>query len=231
MSKYHHKYINNLLGPSIMEDVEPNVQRHVTGWVRVPQARAEMKYIWSYRLVQHLLWNWLICLDWINGWDIGDWLCSAQWCHFSGYCTYCPGTRNCFISSSQNCQEIWWRWYRTWTKFILLWAVYSLFFTPMEFWFFRGLPKDLVFLDIASQIVFLIDIVIQFFLTYRDTHAYRMVCKCTSIALRYLKSSFVIDLIYCLSWDIIYKACGRKEKVRYLLWIRLIRVRKVTDFF
>ncbi|KAJ9682565.1 hypothetical protein PVL29_018480 [Vitis rotundifolia] len=123
------------------------------------------------------------------------------------------------------------RWYRTWTKFILLWAVYSSFFTPMEFGFFRGLPEDLVFLDIAGQIAFLIDIVIQFFLAYRDPHTYRMVYKRTSIALRYLKSSFLIDLICCLPWDIIYKACGRKEEVRYLLWIRLIRVRKVTDFF
>lgn len=123
------------------------------------------------------------------------------------------------------------RWYRTWTKFILLWAVYSSFFTPMEFGFFRGLPEDLVFLDIAGQIAFLIDIVFRFFLAYRDAHTYRMVYKRTSIALRYLKSSFVIDLICCLPWDIIYKACGRKEEVRYLLWIRLIRVCKVTDFF
>ena len=56
----------------------------------------------------------------------------------------------------------------------------------MEFGFFRGLPKDLVFLDIAGQIAFLIDIVLQFFLAYRDTHTYRMVYKRTSIALRSL---------------------------------------------
>ncbi|KAL6323870.1 hypothetical protein AAG906_005866 [Vitis piasezkii] len=73
----------------------------------------------------------------------------------------------------------------------------------MEFGFFRGLPKDLVFPDIAGQIAFLIEIVLQFFLAYRDTHTYRMVYKRTSIALRYLKSSFVIDLLFCLPWDII----------------------------
>ena len=27
--KHHHKYINNLTGPIIMENVEPKVQRHV----------------------------------------------------------------------------------------------------------------------------------------------------------------------------------------------------------
>ncbi|KAL9408813.1 hypothetical protein AB3S75_047240 [Citrus x aurantiifolia] len=113
------------------------------------------------------------------------------------------------------------RWYRTWTKFILIWALYSSFFTPMEFAFFRGLPENLFILDIAGQIAFLIDIILQFFLAYRDSQTYRMVYKRTPIALRYLKSSFIIDLLSCLPWDVIYKACGRKEEVRI---IKLIAV-------
>ncbi|XP_059623235.1 potassium channel SKOR isoform X1 [Cornus florida] len=123
------------------------------------------------------------------------------------------------------------RWYRAWTKFILIWAVYSSFFTPMEFGFFRGLPKHLFVLDIVGQLAFLVDIVIQFFVAYRDSQTYRMVYKRTPIALRYLKSSFIPDLLACLPWDIIYKASGRKEEVRYLLWLRLTRVRKVIHFF
>uniref|UniRef100_A0A5B7B3V9 Potassium channel n=1 Tax=Davidia involucrata TaxID=16924 RepID=A0A5B7B3V9_DAVIN len=123
------------------------------------------------------------------------------------------------------------RWYRVWTKFILIWAVYSSFFTPMEFGFFRGLSKNLFILDIAGQGVFIIDIVLQFFVAYRDSQTYRMVYKRTPIALRYLKCTFVIDLLGCMPWDIIYKACGNKEEVRYLLWTRLSRVRKVNDFF
>lgn len=55
------------------------------------------------------------------------------------------------------------KWYRIWSRFILVWAVYSSFFTPFEFGFFRGLPKRLFFLDIAGQIAFLIDIVLKFF--------------------------------------------------------------------
>ncbi|PSS21449.1 Potassium channel SKOR like, partial [Actinidia chinensis var. chinensis] len=123
------------------------------------------------------------------------------------------------------------RWYRAWTNFILVWAVYSSFFTPMEFGFFRGLPKKLFWLDLFGQLAFLVDIILQFFLVYRDTQTYKMVNKRAPIALRYLKSSFVIDLLACMPWDIIYKACGNKEEVRYLLWIRLSRVRKVTNFF
>ncbi|KAJ4706267.1 Potassium channel SKOR [Melia azedarach] len=123
------------------------------------------------------------------------------------------------------------RWYRAWTKFILIWALYSSFFTPMEFAFFRGLPENLFILDIAGQIAFLLDIILNFFLAYRDSQTYRMIYKRTPIALRYLKSSFIIDLLSCMPWDVIYKACGRKEEVRYLLWIRLYRARKVTEFF
>lgn len=125
----------------------------------------------------------------------------------------------------------WWcRWYETWTQFILLWAVYSSFFTPLEFGFFRGLPKNLFFLDITGQVAFLVDIIVNFFLAYRDSHTYRMIYNPTSIAFRfisllnmnlfridlelhfkisyvyfrYLKSSFVFDVLACVPWDYIY---------------------------
>lgn len=32
-------------------------------------------------------------------------------------------------------------------------------------------------------------------------------------------------------FDFSFQTCGRKEEVRYLLWIRLYRVRKVIEFF
>ncbi|KAK3132094.1 hypothetical protein QOZ80_6AG0515690 [Eleusine coracana subsp. coracana] len=123
------------------------------------------------------------------------------------------------------------KWYRLWTRFILCWAVYSSFFTPLEFGFFRGLPKKLFFLDIAGQLAFLMDIVVKFFVAYRDPDTYRMIYDPNAIALRYCKSSFIFDLLGCFPWDAIYKACGSKEEVRYLLWIRLTRALKVTDFF
>ncbi|XP_021803162.1 potassium channel SKOR-like isoform X2 [Prunus avium] len=122
-------------------------------------------------------------------------------------------------------------WYVGWTHFILLWAVYSSFFTPLEFGFFRGLPENLFLLDIAGQLAFLIDIVVRFFVAYRDFHSHRLVYNRNLIALRYLKSRFLLDLLGCLPWDAIYKASGREEGVRYLLWIRLSRACRVTEFF
>lgn len=123
------------------------------------------------------------------------------------------------------------RFYRVWIKVILIFAIYSSCFTPFEFGFFRGLPGRLFPLEIAGQIAFFIDIVLQFFVAYRDKQTYRMVFNRNKIALRYLKSSFIMDLLACMPWDQIYQIAGKKEEIRYLLWIRLYRVRKVTEFF
>ncbi|XP_065850537.1 potassium channel SKOR-like isoform X1 [Euphorbia lathyris] len=122
-------------------------------------------------------------------------------------------------------------WYAVWTHFILIWAIYSSFFTPFEFGFFRGLPQNLFLLDSAGQIAFLIDIVVHFCVAFRDLHSYRWVYNRNLIAIRYLKSRFLVDLLGCLPWDAIYKACGRKEAVRYMLWIRLSRACRVTELF
>ncbi|KAK1410666.1 hypothetical protein QVD17_37204 [Tagetes erecta] len=123
------------------------------------------------------------------------------------------------------------RWYRAWVKLILLWAVYSSVFTPMEFGFFRGLPDRLYLLDIISQAAFFVDIVVQFFVAYRDTQTFKIIVSPRLIALRYLKSHFIFDLLACMPWDIIYTRCGRKEELRYLLLTRLVRTRKVLEFF
>ncbi|KAJ0233440.1 Cyclic nucleotide-binding domain-containing protein [Hirschfeldia incana] len=123
------------------------------------------------------------------------------------------------------------RWYKAWELFILVWAIYSSLFTPMEFGFFNGLPENLFVLDIVGQIAFLVDIALQFFVAFQDKHAHRTDDRPTHIALRYLKSHFFLDLVSCFPWDLIYKASGKHEVVRYMLWIRLFRVRKVIEFF
>nr|WDS62668.1 potassium channel KOR2 [Piper nigrum] len=122
------------------------------------------------------------------------------------------------------------RLYRCWVNIIFLWSIYSSFFTPVEFGFFRGLPEHLRSLE-SVQVVFLADVILQFFVAYRDLHTYKMVHDRRSIALRYAKSSFVLDLLSCVPWDTMYKATGRYEAIRCLVWIRLYRARKVSEFF
>lgn len=123
------------------------------------------------------------------------------------------------------------RKYQIWVNVILAWAIYSSFFTPFEFGFFRGLPKNLWWIDQAGQIIFMVDIVVNFFVAYKDRQTYKWVVDHHSIALRYAKSDLIPDALACLPWDVIYKGTGERELVRCLLWVRLYRVRKVTSFF
>lgn len=104
------------------------------------------------------------------------------------------------------------RWYKGWEMFILVWAIYSSLFTPMEFGFFRGLPKRLFILDIVGQIAFLVDIVLLFFVAYRDTQTYRTVYKPTRIALRLVV--YILDAYkhltistYIYSWLLMEEIC------------------------
>ncbi|KAJ4761793.1 potassium channel protein [Rhynchospora pubera] len=122
------------------------------------------------------------------------------------------------------------RKYRMWVNTLFLWSIYSTFFTPLEFGFFRGLPEQLQQLECA-QLIFLIDVILQFFVAYRDAHTYKMVYDRKCITLRYLKGSFALDILGCFPWDVIYKVTGRMEIVRYFMWIRLYRARKIVKFF
>ncbi|CAN6248794.1 unnamed protein product [Urochloa humidicola] len=122
------------------------------------------------------------------------------------------------------------RWYRIWTNAMFVWSIYSTFFTPFEFGFFRGLPDHLLDLE-CVQLVFLADVAVHFFLAYRDAHTYRIVYDKRKIALRYIKGSFALDILGCFPWDYIYKGTGRMEMVRCLVWLRLYRARKIMAFF
>ncbi|MCO5594662.1 hypothetical protein L7F22_048695 [Adiantum nelumboides] len=135
------------------------------------------------------------------------------------------------------------RKYKIWMHVILLWAAYSSFFTPIEFGFFRGLPTHLWWIDQIGQIIFMVDIAVNFFVAFKDSHTYKWVVDHRSISLRYAKSSLIVDVLGCLPWNAIYRTIhtdrlhlicqgtGEKEVVRYLLWIRLCRARKVDAFF
>ncbi|XP_073003577.1 potassium channel KOR2-like [Typha latifolia] len=65
------------------------------------------------------------------------------------------------------------RLYRMWVNMMFVWSIYSTFFTPLEFGFFRGSPEHLRHLEWV-QIVFLADVLLHFFVAYRDAHSYRM---------------------------------------------------------
>ncbi|CAM6105245.1 unnamed protein product [Calypogeia fissa] len=129
-----------------------------------------------------------------------------------------------FITTDSKSYEIWW-------YVMVIACVFSSMFTPLEFGFFRGLPRALWILDLSIQCIFVADILVKFMTAYKDPGTYRLVTDHRSIALRYLKSDLIIEVLAVLPWDTIYKAAGHKEEVRYLVWTRLYRIAKVNSFF
>ncbi|KAL3653757.1 hypothetical protein CASFOL_003438 [Castilleja foliolosa] len=123
------------------------------------------------------------------------------------------------------------KWYKLWEKLILLWAIYSSFVTPLEFGFFRRLPKILFLVNSVGQGAFVVDIVLQFCVSYKDSQSYKMVYDRRLISFRYLRSYFALDVLSCIPWYIISKVVGRKEEVRWLILIRLTRARRVFTCF
>ncbi|XP_042037433.1 potassium channel SKOR-like isoform X2 [Salvia splendens] len=124
------------------------------------------------------------------------------------------------------------RWYVIFEFVVLASAVYSLLVTPLEFGFFRGLHGILLVLDIIVHGLTFVDIMIKFIVPYPD-YFDQMVYDHRLIALRYIKSYFLLDLVSCVPWGIIYKAFRRRkgaEVVRCLIWTRLIRVHRLFEF-
>lgn len=78
----------------------------------------------------------------------------------------------------------------------------------MEFGFFRGLPENLYFLDIAGQAAFLIDVILHFFIAYRDTQTYKMVANRNLIAARLVyfisKTTFHFYITVCENTIYVY---------------------------
>ena len=66
---------------------------------------------------------------------------------------------------------------------MFLWSIYSVFYTPFAFCFFRGIPEHLLDLE-CVQLIFLADVAVHFFLAYRDPHTHRVVYDQQRIALR-----------------------------------------------
>ncbi|KAK1300348.1 Potassium channel KOR2 [Acorus calamus] len=75
---------------------------------------------------------------------------------------------------------------------IFMWSIYSSFFTPLEFSFFKGLPDHMTNLE-CVQFVFFADLILQFLVAYRDPHTYKMVHNKKSIALRSLSPTIVME--------------------------------------
>lgn len=65
-------------------------------------------------------------------------------------------------------------------------ACVSVFMTPVEFGFYRKLPNAILIAEIINNLFFIADIVLTFFVAFKDPKTFNMVETHKDIASRYI---------------------------------------------
>lgn len=90
-----------------------------------------------------------------------------------------------------SCGAAWLRYLLMWEQVIILFAAYSAVITPFEFAFFNVPPAGLRIFDNVINIFFLAEIVLTFFVAYKNKKTYLFVTDHQTIALKCV-------VVYCL---------------------------------
>lgn len=91
-----------------------------------------------------------------------------------------------------------------WKQLTILFSAYSVYITPFEFAFFNVPPLGLRIADNVINIFFLCDLVLTFFVAYKNTRTYLIVADHKAIAIKYLSTWFLSDLLGAVPWDLCY---------------------------
>ncbi|CAI5978287.1 unnamed protein product [Closterium sp. NIES-65] len=96
------------------------------------------------------------------------------------------------------------------------------------------MPVWLTWLDVAVNFCFLADLLVTFFVAFKDKHTYTLVTSHWKIAERYLLSYFLTDLLALFPWNTFYQlvgASGAANLLQWLLWTRVLRMRHLFRYF
>lgn len=118
-----------------------------------------------------------------------------------------------------------------WDLTMLILLVWATIFTPFEMAFLSPLPRSvgLTILNVMIDFFFLCDMVLQFFLVYRDVETGKWVYKNKDIAWHYLKGWFFPDLIATIPYDLMTLNTSSRETsfIKLLKFFKLFRLLKL----
>ncbi|XP_026437958.1 potassium channel AKT2/3-like [Papaver somniferum] len=132
--------------------------------------------------------------------------------------------------------------YRCWETLMAILVAYSVWVYPFELAFMiKSSPHATLkrLLYISEYIVdafFAIEIVLTFFVAYVDPNTQFLVCDARKIALRYLKTWFLMDIASTVPFGLIVYMCTDRHKLGLFYqsvfgMLRFWRLRKVTRLF
>jgi potassium channel len=109
---------------------------------------------------------------------------------------------------------------------------YTAWVSPFEFGFLRRATGALAVTDNVVNAFFAIDIVLTFFVAYLDRSSYILIDDHKNIALKYLKSWFLLDVISTIPAELARKVLpGKLRDYGFFSLLRLWRLRRVSALF
>ncbi|KAJ8555465.1 hypothetical protein K7X08_012961 [Anisodus acutangulus] len=122
--------------------------------------------------------------------------------------------------------------YRAWDAFLVLLVFYTAWATPFQFGFLDRPHGPIDTIDNIVNGFFAIDIILTFFVAYLDRSTYSMIDDPKLIALRYIKSGFMLDLISIIPSELVRSALPHSlQSYGYFSMLRLWRLRRASVMF
>ncbi|XP_022132477.1 potassium channel AKT1 isoform X1 [Momordica charantia] len=122
--------------------------------------------------------------------------------------------------------------YRLWETFLIFLVLYTAWVCPFEFGFLDMAKGVLAITDNVVNGFFAIDIILTFFVAYLDKSSYLLVDDPKLIALRYVKTWLVFDVVSTIPSELARKILPLPvQTYGYFNMLRLWRLRRVSSMF
>ncbi|KAF7803622.1 potassium channel AKT2/3 isoform X1 [Senna tora] len=126
--------------------------------------------------------------------------------------------------------------YRWWQSFMVVLVGYSAWVYPFEVAFLHSTPNRAVLIvDNVVDIFFAVDIVLTFFIAFIDPTTQLLVRDSKKIAMRYLSSWFMMDVVSTIPYETLGLLITGKHRVSFVFYLlgmlRFWRLRRVKQYF
>ncbi|KAI4377359.1 hypothetical protein MLD38_014999 [Melastoma candidum] len=124
------------------------------------------------------------------------------------------------------------RYYRSWETVLVVLVIYTAWVSPFEFGFLLKPARALSIVDNVVNAFFAVDIVLTFFVAYRDRATFLLIDDPNKIAWKYTTSWFVLDVISTIPSELARKMFPSNFYSYGLSnMLRLWRLRRVSALF
>ncbi|KAF7023138.1 hypothetical protein CFC21_035731 [Triticum aestivum] len=123
---------------------------------------------------------------------------------------------------------------RYWQMFLIVLVAYSAWASPFELALEKAASRAHLVVDLVVDVFFCADIVVSFFVAYRDRSTDLLVDDRSKIAVRYLtRPWFVLDVASTIPLQIVYQLVRGKRNgpCGFLILLRLWRLRRASKLF